>query len=204
MLDETELTLFIMKKILVVHAIQLEQIKLHLPGVEIKTILSGIGKAKAAMNVMQAVIEFQPDFVLNIGTAGTLNHNVGDIIVSHHFVDRDMVPLVAFGLESDLVSIVPEGWQLSSYIGGNNLSGDFIVNTGDDFVTADSGIEGDVVDMEAFAEALVCRKMNLPFLSIKYVTDVVGQNSIALWEEKLADARNSLSAFFDKNVSFPT
>ena len=204
MLDETELTLFIMKKILVVHAIQLEQIKLHLPGVEIKTILSGIGKANAAMNVMQAVIEFQPDFVLNIGTAGTLNHNVGDIIVSHHFVDRDMVPLVAFGLESDLVSIVPEGWQLSSYIGGNNLSGDFIVNTGDDFVTADSGIEGDVVDMEAFAEALVCRKMNLPFLSIKYVTDVVGQNSIALWEEKLADARNSLSAFFDKNVSFPT
>ena len=191
-----------MKRVLIVHAIELERIPLQIKGAETYTVISGIGKANAAMNVMKAVLEYRPDYVLNIGTAGTLNHNVGDIIVSHHFVDRDMIPLADFGLESDVVTSKPMDIALISILSGKSCSGDFVVNTGDDFVTADAHISGDVVDMEAFAEALVCRKMHLPFLSIKYVTDVVGQNSVSLWEEKLADARVGISAFLQKNDLF--
>ena len=51
--------------------------------------------------------------------------------------------------------------------------------------TAGIGIEGDVVDMESFALAFVCQQMNIPFFSIKYVTDVIGKNSIKEWEDKL-------------------
>ena len=191
-----------MKRLLIVHAIEQEEIRLKVNGVITKTVFSGIGKANAAMNVMHAVMEFSPDYVLNIGTAGTLNHAVGDIVVCNHFIDRDMVPLVTFGLDSEIETVVPDEFNLLSLINGKFVLGDFIVNTGDDFVTADSEIKGDVVDMEAFAEALVCKKMHLPFLSIKYVTDVVGQNSISVWEEKLADARRGLTAFLLKHERF--
>ena len=187
-----------MKKVLIVHAVELERIPLQIKDAETKTILSGIGKANAAMNVMQAVLEFQPDYVLNIGTSGTLNHHIGDIIVSHHYVDRDMVPLKDLGVDYEIVTAVPEDLMLNSVLDGKSVDRDFVVNTGDDFVTADSGIIGDVVDMEGFAEALVCRKTNLPFLSIKYVTDVVGQNSVAAWEDKLADARKGIVSFLQK------
>ena len=189
---------FVMKKVLIVHAVELERIPLQIKDAETKTILSGIGKANAAMNVMQAVLEFQPDYVLNIGTSGTLNHHIGDIIVSHHYVDRDMVPLKDLGVDYEIVTAVPEDLMLNSVLDGKSVDRDFVVNTGDDFVTADSGIIGDVVDMEGFAEALVCRKTNLPFLSIKYVTDVVGQNSVAAWEDKLADARKGIVSFLQK------
>ena len=120
-----------MKKILVVNAIDLEQIPVHIPHAEVKMILSGIGKTNAAMNVMKAVLEFQPDYVLNIGSTGTLNHEVGDIIVSRHFVDRDLERMQLFGLEYNITTVCPKGLEnLQSVLAGKETAGDFIVNTG--------------------------------------------------------------------------
>lgn len=70
-------------------------------------------------------------------------------------------------------------------------------NTGDSFVTDVCDIEGDVVEMEAYAEAEVCKSMNIPFVSVKYVTDVIGQNSVEDWASKLSDARTGLRRFFE-------
>ena len=50
--------------------------------------------------------------------------------------------------------------------------------------------------MEAYALAVVCGRMGLPFVSVKYITDVVGQNSVAHWEDRLADARKGLTVYF--------
>ncbi|MBP7266113.1 MAG: nucleosidase, partial [Bacteroides sp.] len=43
-----------------------------------------------------------------------------------------------------------------------------------------------------------CRAKNVPFISVKYVTDIIGQNSVKHWEDKLADARKGLGEFFEK------
>ncbi len=48
-------------------------------------------------------------------------------------------------------------------------------NTGDSFLTELTDIEGDVVDMEAYAQAFVCRAKEIPFISVKYVSDVIGR-----------------------------
>ena len=69
---------------------------------------------------------------------------------------------------------------------------------GDTFLTELSDVSGDVVDMEAMPQALVCRAKNVPFISVKYVTDIIGQNSVKHWEDKLADARKGLGEFFEK------
>ena len=54
-----------------------------------------------------------------------------------------------------------------------------------------------MVDMEAYAQAFVCNSKEIPFISVKYVSDVIGQNSVKHWEDKLADARTGLSHFFN-------
>ena len=59
----------------------------------------------------------------------------------------------------------------------------------------------DAVDMESYAMAFVCQKYRIPFLSIKYITDVVGQNSQQHWEDKLHDARIGLGNFV-KTIDF--
>ena len=71
------------------------------------------------------------------------------------------------------------------------------LDTGDGFLTELTHINGDVVDMEAYAQAFVCRSKEIPFISVKYVTDIIGQNSVKHWEDKLADARQGLSDYFN-------
>ena len=77
-------------------------------------------------------------------------------------------------------------------------AGEGICNTGDTFLTELLDVKGDVVDMEAFAQAFVCRAKNVPFIAVKYVTDIIGQNSVKHWEDKLADARKGLGEFFEQ------
>ena len=52
----------------------------------------------------EAIRQVQPDLVLNIGSAGTVNHQVGDIFVCRKFIDRDMQKMKEFGLECEIDS----------------------------------------------------------------------------------------------------
>lgn len=155
-------------------------------------VLTGIGKAKAAYRVAEAINHVQPDLVVNAGTAGTIVHQVGDIFVCKTFVDRDMAKLKDFGLESEI--------STTELLSDKGLCKEWgregICNTGDSFLTEESTLQGDVVDMEAYAQAFVCRDKEVPFIAVKYVTDIVGKNSVAHWEDKLKDARTALSHFF--------
>ena len=172
-------------KIVVTFAIKEEVVDVPLKDAIIVPIVPGIGKANAAFSLTRAVLLEKPDMVLNIGTAGTQKHSVGDVFVCDHFIDRDLSLLNLPGITSELHT---EHLLFNPY---------GVVNTGDDFVTDSEVLYGDVIDMEAFAEALVCKKMNIPFVSVKYITDVVGKNSIRAWEEKLSDARKGLQRFFE-------
>lgn len=189
------------KKILVAFAVEGERFPLHLDGAEVVEIVTGVGKTLAATAMALAIVEHQPDLVLNVGTVGTYRHQVGDILVSRHFVDRDMLKLPLDMLKKRIdMSDMSWGWELRSVVGGAQSDHVVTINTGDNFVTqASEDLGCDAVDMEAFAEAWVCRQTARPFLSVKYVTDVLGQNSIAVWEEKLAHARRDLEAYFATN-----
>ena len=167
-------------RILVTYAVQGEFTELKFPGligeeeVQIGYLRTGVGKVKSAFYLSEAINHAQPDLVVNVGTAGTICHQVGDIFVCRHFVDRDMQKLVELGMEHEIDStdlLSQKGYCLHWPA---------------------------VVDMEAYAQALVCRAKNVPFISVKYVTDIIGQNSVKHWEDKLADARKGLGEFFEK------
>ena len=154
-----------------------------------------MGKVKSAFYLSEAINHGQPDLVINIGTAGAIHHQVGTVLVCRHFIDRDMQKLVELGMEYEIDSadlLAQKGYCL-------HWQNEGTCNTGDSFLTELSDVKGDVVDMEAYAQAMVCRAKNVPFISVKYVTDIIGQNSVKHWEDKLADARKGLGEFFEKS-----
>jgi adenosylhomocysteine nucleosidase len=150
---------------------------------------------------MRAVFEHKPIAVLNVGTAGTLKHQVEDIIVARHFVDRDLMELPLDGILSSIQNNYPLPRAIQEIFPQDIEVQQSIVNTGDKFLSDLSDVVGDAVDMEAFAQAVVCKQMQTPFISVKYITDVIGQNSLKVWEDKLSDARQGLSRFFEKHLN---
>lgn len=185
-----------MKKIVATFALKAEFTPFALPGYDIEYIFTGIGKAKAAMMLTKAILQEDPDLVINIGTSGTLNHQVGDIFVCNRFVDRDFLAVQLPGIEYEIgfEEALADTDIVKKWISTNANFG--VCNTGDSFVTQAESIHGDVVDMEAFAQAMVCKEFNKPFLAVKYVTDLIGENSVKHWEDKLSDARKGLAHWF--------
>lgn len=185
--------------LLVSFALSDERAQVIVPGVRIETVFTGVGKAAAAAVITENILRHRPAAVLNVGSAGSTHMHIGDILPTTRFVDRDLYDLRLEGLsvEIDNKHLFPH--LPPAIIDGKVSLADFSVSTGDQFVTSSEDIAAlreEAIDMEAFALALACRRQDIPFLSIKYITDIVGQNSVASWEEKLSDARRHLSEYF--------
>ena len=101
-------------------------------------------EVKSAFYLAEAISSAQPDLVVNVGTAGTVRHQVGDVLVCRHFIDRDMQRLSGFDMECEIDSselLEQKGYCL-------HWQGEGVCNTGDTFLTELSDVKGDVVDME--------------------------------------------------------
>jgi len=184
------------KRILVTFAVPEELVDIKWSGVECFYLRTGIGKMKSTFHLSQAIDGFQPDLVLNIGTAGSIQHKEGDVFYCTQFVDRDLEKVKHLGLSYRVDMTVPlleKQFAQTWYNEGT-------CNTGDSFVTDDTQLEGDVIDMEAFAQAWVCEQKGIPFVSIKYITDVVGKNSVKVWKEKLTEAKAGLNKYIHETL----
>lgn len=182
-----------MLKVMVTYAVQGEFVEFNWPEVDVFYVRTGIGKVKSAYHLAEAIRQVQPDIVINLGTAGTVNHEVGTIFVCRQFIDRDMQKISTLGLDYQVDS--SELLEAKGFCKEWTEAG--ICNTGDSFLTELTHVDGDVVDMEAYAQAFVCKNKEIPFISVKYVTDVIGRNSVKHWEDKLGDARKGLAHFFN-------
>ena len=145
------------------------------------------------------IMEEKPDFVLNVGTAGTISHNIGDIFIASHFIDRDYeaIKLPGIGYEIEGLYFIHNNPKLNDWLSGYPKLGS--CSTGDTFITEVSSLRGNFIDMEAYSQAFVCKELGIPFLAVKYITDIIGQNSVQHWENKLTDARTALSAWFEEH-----
>ncbi|WP_027472741.1 5'-methylthioadenosine/S-adenosylhomocysteine nucleosidase family protein [Saccharicrinis fermentans] len=181
--------------ILIAYAVEEERVHIQIPGCSIHYCCTGVGKVAAALAVERAIQTHKPHIVLNIGTAGTVKHALGSIHLCNKFVDRDMEKLSDFGVpyQEDFSDLIEECGYFHDW------TFDSICNTGDTFLTSADGT-GDVFDMESFAIARACRIHHIPFAGIKCVTDIIGQNSIKHWEDKLAEAQNTLQHFMDHHT----
>jgi len=156
-----------------------------------KVFYTGVGKVNAAFVATQAIAEahslgFHPE-VYNYGTVGSCNSNLQGLHRITKFVQRDMnaEPQAPRG-------VTPFEAGLPYLDFSFDMSPSLVLGTGDQFVHE---LEPwlvvndiDIVDMEAYAIAAVCKKMNVNLTCYKYVTDYVGTPHQAdVWQERVAD-----------------
>lgn len=191
------------KTILVTYAVKEEFFPVQADGLEIQYLYTGVGKTKSACMLTKNICSSLPDFVLNVGTAGTQKHKVGDVFVSTAFIDRDYEAMNLPGLTHEIngMDLLGNALSLKQWVKQYPKTG--ICSTGDSFITQAERINGDVIDMEAYAQAYVCREFKIPFLSVKYITDIIGQNSVEQWQDKLPDACLELTRWFEQHPLLP-
>jgi adenosylhomocysteine nucleosidase len=180
-------------KILITYALEAERGNWQISGHELFFCKTGVGKVAAALHTYQQALGLKPDLVLAVGTAGTLHHRVGDIVVADKFVDRDLENIAHLGVPFQLdFTAELAAFTFKQAVDGTVSTGDTFQENADD---SSAGKWADVFDMEAYGGAQACKMLGIPFVAVKYITDVIGQNSIKHWEDKLEDARLALEDF---------
>jgi adenosylhomocysteine nucleosidase len=137
---------------------------------------TGVGKVNAAAKAAMLIERYQPQHVINFGTAGGITQSPG-FYEAKRFVQRDM-RCEGLGFESgqtpyETVAAIEFGTGLTC-------------STGDDFVENPSlAIPADLVDMEAYAIAKVCQMNDIRFTCYKFVTDAANTTAADEWGAKV-------------------
>ncbi|CAM2787022.1 5'-methylthioadenosine/adenosylhomocysteine nucleosidase [Erysipelothrix tonsillarum] len=147
---------------------------------------SGVGKVNAAYTATRLIGSFQPEMVLNIGSAGGLkiDQKQGDMVVAsmlqYHDLDigpnTQTDPRFIFEVDAQLLEIAKntlDAMKKRYHVG--------LIVSGDQFVTKESQAFTNIqkhfpdaicVEMEATAIAHVCKRNNIPFIVLRGLSDV--------------------------------
>jgi adenosylhomocysteine nucleosidase len=175
-----------------------------LEGAGADVLYTGVGKVNAAAALARRLTEVrcarQPlPLVVNMGTAGSRSIAARTLVACNRFSQRDMdvsglgfpVGATPFDSTPPVIEFPPLFAELPQKL----------CSTADSFATHLHDIDGDVVDMEAFALARVCVAENARFACVKYVTDGADGDSAAHWEAALEAAARSFAAAFNRLVN---
>jgi adenosylhomocysteine nucleosidase len=147
----------------------------------------GVGKINAAYNTLRLINIYKPKIIINYGTVGAINKRLKGMIECTRFYQRDMD---VRGLDFELGE-TPFDKIKEIIISENGYS----CGTGDNFVNKKIDIKVDVVDMEAYAIAKVCKLQNIDFKCFKYISDNADENSSKDWKKNLKMGAKSFSDF---------
>ncbi|MBY7820640.1 5'-methylthioadenosine/S-adenosylhomocysteine nucleosidase [Vibrio fluvialis] len=191
----------------------------QLHGVDVVLLQSGIGKVAAAIGTAILLDEYQPDVVINTGSAGGFDAtlNVGDVVIStevrHHDAD-----VTAFGYEIGQMAGQPAAFKadeqlmavaekaLEEMADKHAVRG--LICTGDAFVCTaerqafirDHFPSVIAVEMEASAIAQACHQFQVPFVVVRAISDVADKESPMSFDEFLPLAAKSSSEMVSKMV----
>jgi adenosylhomocysteine nucleosidase len=140
-------------------------------------VFTGVGKINAAMIASEMIMRYKPSRIINFGTAGGITVKSGFHQVTK-FIQRDMM-CCELGCKPGQTPF-EDGVVLDF---GDGLT----CSTGDNFVTDNNLLlPADVVDMEAYAIAKVCKKNNIDFLCYKFVSDGANDDSLNDWQSMVS------------------
>lgn len=175
-------------------------------GLEVVILQSGIGKVNAAVGTAILLERHHPDAIINTGSAGGFasDLNIGDVIISdevrHHDVDA-----VVFGYEIGQVPGMPAAYladvqlraiarQAIKEVGEVNVR-EGLIATGDAFMSDPAHVAATqaqfpsmlAVEMEAAAIAQTCHLYQCPFVVIRALSDIPGNDDNHLSFEQFLD-----------------
>ncbi len=174
---------------------------------EVVLVKSGIGKGNAAMTTTILMERYQPDVIINTGSAGGFDPalNVGDVVISddvrHHDVD-----VTAFNYEYGQVPGMPAAFKADEKLRETALkcaediqdikSVSGLIATGDSFMNDPKRVEAlqgrfdqlQALEMEAAAIAQVAHQFDTPFVIIRSLSDIAGKESHVSFDQYLKTA----------------
>lgn len=145
--------------------------------------ISGLGKVSAAMATQQLIQQYNASQVINLGICGALDDQlkIGDLVYGQTFVQHDFrislpnahpcwVPVS----KSHLIETKQPRW-LASFTAAKTVtmaSGDHFVNDRRDKLALYELTGAATCDMESAAIAQVCYVLDIPFASLRAVSDI--------------------------------
>ncbi len=157
-----------------------------------EVLVTGIGTLPAAIALTTRLARGPlPERVVNVGTAGALVDLGPGVYEIGAVVKHDRKVLDISGL-TDFV--YPRRIGVDTVTGlptARLATGDTFVNT--TALRDELARESDLVDMEGYALAAVCREFNVPFTMLKQVSDNADETSNVSWPESLAAAAVELN-----------
>jgi nucleoside phosphorylase len=166
----------------------------HVP-VGLDVVITGIGKASAAVATTRAVLERGRDgiVVVNVGTVGALRDGMSGLYVPSMVLNHDMIGdairSLGFDAEDELPVDGGDGTVLAS--------GDtFVV---DRTVRARLAERAHLVDMEAYGVVLACRRLEVPVRVAKHVSDSADERAVD-WPSLVEASSVALGAWLAHNL----
>tara|TARA_B100000780_G_scaffold59249_1_gene37826 strand:+ start:349 stop:876 length:528 start_codon:yes stop_codon:yes gene_type:complete len=152
---------------------------------------TGVGKINATYNTLRLIHDLKPKIIINYGTAGAINSELKGVVECTKFYQRDMD---VRGLDFKLGETPFD--KICEIITSEN---GYSCGTGDSFVNKKPVMDVDVVDMEAYAIAKVCKLEKIEFKCFKYISDNADENAKTDWNENLAIGVQTFSKFYNDN-----
>ena len=137
---------------------------------------TGVGKINATYHLTKLILEHRPNEVINFGSAGSFHKNISGLVECTQFYQRDMD---ARGLMNLKLGQTPFD-SINEII--TSING-FKCGSGDSFVQSKIEMDVDIVDMEAYALAKVCKLQNIPFKCFKFISDYADESAKDDWLE---------------------
>jgi len=157
----------------------------------IPVLYTGLGKVNAAMTLTRRLANYQhagrsPPEVINFGTAGSHRFATGTLVGCHRFVQRDMdARALGFAYGVTPFEELPAELEFPPAFASLPQG---LCGSGDSFATGENLMHCEVVDMEAYAYAKVCRAEGAQFACAKYITDGADHAAAGDWSANLAAA----------------
>jgi len=180
---------------------------------------SGIGKVNAAMATTILMEKYKPTYVINTGSAGGVSAflEVGDIVIANEVVHSD-VDVTAFNYDFGQVPQLPPTFKADTILFDkvklslNKLSipnkiG--LVGTADSFMNNDEKIKElkkyfpkiVAVEMEGAAIAQVCYQYDVPYILIRAISDIAGEESPITFQKFIDLAAQSIAKMIEQFLS---
>lgn len=179
--------------------------KLH--GIDVVVLQSGIGKVNVTVSTTILVERFAPRCIINTGSAGGFGDHmqIGDVVISNEVRHHD-VDVTAFGYEMGQVPGMPAAYIPNAdliavardsihALGGLNVH-EGLICTGDSFMSDPVRVNHVrqlfptmlAAEMEAAAIAQTCHLYGCPFVIIRALSDIAGQDAELSFDQFIIQA----------------
>lgn len=174
---------------------------------------SGPGEIQAAAGIQYAINKFDPEFILNVGVCGGIDPSIrkGDLCIINDFVHTDYdVSCVADTLPGQYIGLSSEKIRLNENL--SDYCEEYLKEKNTVYrvslASQDKVIDGDkmrtdfgnrwncqICDMELAGYGLIALKNKVPLISLKIVSDSVGDEAAfdSEWEKEFRDLTDTIA-----------